>query len=386
MSNEHSEQKEKNDKSRTNDSANSNKKYYRRRPNYDRRESKALTQQKKQEPNTQSSKSQSSDKSQEPKKRQKFNQSKGILISVVIPLLDEAESLPELAMQLETELKKLVGRRWEVIFIDDGSNDNSWQVIKGINGKTRNFKGIRFRKNYGKSAALHKGFQAARGKIIITMDADLQDDPTEISNLINKLKEGYDLVSGWKKKRHDPFIKKFTSKIFNFFTSLSSGLKLHDFNCGLKAYRRECAKSLYVYGEMHRYLPALANWEGFKVSEIPVKHHPRRYGKTKFGVSRFVKGYLDLLTVLFTTRYFKRPLHFFGTFGTIFTLAGLIINSYLVYEWIIGNTYLSNRPLALFGIALIIVGVQMISIGLIGEMIVKNSVDKFDVNIKEKVQ
>ncbi len=386
MSNENSEQKEKNDKSRTNDSANNNKKYYRRRPNYEKRESKVLTQQKKPEQNIQSSQSQSSDKSQEPNRKQKFNQSKGILISVVIPLLDEAQSLPELAKQLETELKKLVGNRWEVIFIDDGSNDNSWQVIKGINEKTRNFKGIRFRKNYGKSAALHKGFQTARGKIIITMDADLQDDPTEISNLINKLKEGYDLVSGWKKKRHDPFIKKFTSKIFNFFTSLSSGLKLHDFNCGLKAYRSECAKSLYVYGEMHRYLPALANWEGFKVSEIPVKHHPRRYGKTKFGVSRFIKGYLDLLTVLFTTRYFKRPLHFFGTFGTIFTLAGLIINFYLVYEWIIGNTYLSNRPLALFGIALIIVGVQMISIGLIGEMIVKNSVDKFDVNIKEKVQ
>jgi len=386
VSNENSEQKEKNDKSRTNDSANNNKKYYRRRPNYEKRESKVLTQQKKPEQNIQSSQSQSSDKSQEPNRKQKFNQSKGILISVVIPLLDEAQSLPELAKQLETELKKLVGNRWEVIFIDDGSNDNSWQVIKGINEKTRNFKGIRFRKNYGKSAALHKGFQTARGKIIITMDADLQDDPTEISNLINKLKEGYDLVSGWKKKRHDPFIKKFTSKIFNFFTSLSSGLKLHDFNCGLKAYRSECAKSLYVYGEMHRYLPALANWEGFKVSEIPVKHHPRRYGKTKFGVSRFIKGYLDLLTVLFTTRYFKRPLHFFGTFGTIFTLAGLIINFYLVYEWIIGNTYLSNRPLALFGIALIIVGVQMISIGLIGEMIVKNSVDKFDVNIKEKVQ
>ncbi len=320
------------------------------------------------------------------RKRNVFdNKNKGILISVVVPLLDEEESLPELSLQLKAELNKLVGNRWEVIFVDDGSKDNSFKVIKEIHERTRNFKAIRFRKNYGKSAALNTGFKAARGKIIITMDADLQDDPAEIQNLINKLKDGYDLVSGWKKKRHDPFIKKFTSKIFNFFTSLSSGLKLHDFNCGLKAYRRECAASLDVYGEMHRYLPALAYWNGFKVAEIPVKHHKRRYGKTKYGVSRFIKGYLDLLTVLFTTRYFKRPLHFFGTIGSLFTLSGLVINSYLVYEWILGNTYLSNRPLALFGIALIIVGMQMISIGLIGEMIVKNSVDKFDVNIKEKI-
>jgi glycosyltransferase involved in cell wall biosynthesis len=303
----------------------------------------------------------------------------------VVPLLDEAESLPELSLQLEAELKKLVGNRWEVLFIDDGSTDNSFQVIKEIHERTRNFKAIRFRKNYGKSAALNEGFKAARGKIIITMDADLQDDPAEIQNLINKLKEGYDLVSGWKKKRHDPFIKKFTSRIFNFFTSLSSGLKLHDFNCGLKAYRRECAKDLDVYGEMHRYLPALAYWNGFRVAEISVNHHPRRYGKTKFGVSRFIKGYLDLLTVLFTTRYLKRPLHFFGTIGSFFTLTGLIINSYLVYEWIVGHTYLSNRPLALFGIALIIVGMQMISIGLIGEMIVKSSVDKFNISVKEKI-
>jgi len=308
-----------------------------------------------------------------------------LLISVVIPLLNEAESLPELSLQLEDVLSKLVGRRWEVVFIDDGSTDESYKVIKTIHEKNRNFKAIRFRRNYGKSAALQSGFQYAKGKIIITMDADLQDDPNEIQNLINKLKEGYDLVSGWKKKRRDPFIKKSTSRIFNFFTSITSGFRLHDFNCGLKAYRSECAKSLEVYGEMHRYLPALAHWDGFKVSEIPVKHHPRRYGKTKFGISRFVKGYLDLLTVLFTTRYFKRPLHFFGTFGSFFTLSGIGINSYLVYEWIQGATYLSNRPLALFGIALIIVGVQLISIGLIGELLVKNSVEKFKLSIKERI-
>ena len=383
MNNEHSEQKDKPGTSHRNESKNNNnKKYFRKNKQTDKKNQVVMNNKDKKQGNHGQ---QGQIRKQTKHQNVNRNKKKGILISVVIPLLDEEESLPELSLQLEAELKKLVGNRWEVIFIDDGSTDNSFQVIKKINERNRNFKAIRFRKNYGKSAALNEGFKAARGKIIITMDADLQDDPSEIHNLINKLKEGYDLVSGWKKKRHDPFIKKFTSKIFNFFTSLTSGLKLHDFNCGLKAYRSECAKSLSVYGEMHRYLPALAFWDGFRVSEIPVKHHPRRYGKTKFGVSRFIKGYLDLLTVLFTTRYFKRPLHFFGTIGSFFTLAGLIINSYLVYEWILGNTYLSNRPLALFGIALIIVGMQMISIGLIGEMIVKNSVDKFVVSIKEKI-
>lgn len=317
--------------------------------------------------------------------RPKKNNSGETLLSIVIPLLNEEDSLIELSRQLESVLVKLVGNRWEVIFIDDGSTDGSFNIIRTINEKKRNFKAIRFRRNYGKSAALQAGFQKATGKIIVTMDADLQDDPTEIPNLIEKLKDGYDLVSGWKKKRHDPFIKKFTSKIFNFFTSVSSGIKLHDFNCGLKAYRRDCAKSLTVYGEMHRYLPALAHWDGFRVAEVPVKHHARKYGKTKFGASRFVKGYLDLLTVLFTTRYLKRPLHFFGTLGTLFGLSGFAINAYLLYEWFLGQTYLSNRPLALFGIALIIVGVQLISIGLLGEMIAKNYVDKINVSIKEKI-
>ena len=184
------------------------------------------------------------------------------LVSVVIPLFNEEESIPELSLQLEGVLNKIAGRKWEVIFIDDGSTDTSFQVIKQLNERNRNFKAIRFRRNYGKSAALQAGFQQAEGKIIITMDADLQDDPKEIPNLINKLKEGYDRGSGWKKKRYDPFIKRITSRIFNFFTSISSGVKLHDFNCGLKAYRRDVAKSLQVYGEMHRYLPALASWDG----------------------------------------------------------------------------------------------------------------------------
>ena len=217
------------------------------------------------------------------------------------------------------------------------------------------------------------------------MDADLQDDPAEIPNLISKLKEGYDLVSGWKKIRHDPISKTLPSRFFNFVTSKMSGLKLHDFNCGLKAYRREVIKTVQVYGEMHRYIPALAKWEGFRCTEIPIKHHERRYGKSKYGFSRFIKGFLDLITIVFTTRYFKRPLHFFGTIGTILALLGFGTDLYLAIEWFMDNTYLSNRPLALFGIALIIVGVQLFSFGLIGEMYVKNSLEKANYSIRERI-
>lgn len=307
------------------------------------------------------------------------------LISVVIPLLNEEESLPELALALEAELNKIAPKKFEVLFIDDGSTDTSFEVIKQIRDRNRAFKCIRFRRNYGKSAALAVGFANARGKVVITMDADLQDDPNEISNLVAKLKEGYDLVSGWKKKRYDPISKTIPSKLFNFVTSLTSGIKLHDFNCGLKAYRREVTKTLQVYGEMHRYLPALAHWEGFKVTEIPVLHHKRRYGKSKFGMSRFFKGFLDLLTIMFTTRFLKRPLHFFGTLGIFLGLTGFGIDLYLVIEWFMGLTALSNRPLALFGIAMIIVGVQSVSIGLIGEMIVKNNNEKINYSIKDKL-
>lgn len=294
-----------------------------------------------------------------------------VKISVVIPLLNEEESLPELAERLEIELSKLVEDKYEVIFIDDGSTDNSFEVIKAINEKNKKFKCIRFRRNYGKSAALSVGFAKVRGNFVITMDADLQDDPSEISNLINKLEEGYDLVSGWKKKRYDPISKTLPSKLFNWVTSKAAGIKLHDFNCGLKGYRKEVVKSLNVYGEMHRYLPALANWMGFKVTEIVVQHHPRKFGKSKFGLSRFVNGFLDLLTVLLTTKYFKRPLHFFGTVGSFISMLGLSIIIYLVIEWLLGLTYLSNRPLALFAIGMIIVGVQFLSMGLLGEMLTK---------------
>lgn len=318
-------------------------------------------------------------------KRKKFVNKSNQILSVVIPLYNESESLPELSLQLEGELQKLSNGRYEVIFVDDGSTDDSFEKIKMIKERNHKFRAIRFRRNYGKAAALSAGFDMAKGVIVATMDADLQDDPAELKNMIDKLKEGYDLVSGWKKKRKDPISKRILSKIYNFTTSVTTGLRLHDYNCGIKVYKRDVIKSIQIYGDMHRYIPVLAHWEGFKVSEVPVKHHARRYGKSKYGFTRIFKGYLDLLTVLFTTRYLKRPLHFLGTIGTLFTLAGFGIDLYLLIQWIMDKTALSNRPLLSFGIALIIVGVQLISLGLIGEMIVKNSLEKQKYSIKERL-
>ncbi|MCX6140901.1 MAG: glycosyltransferase family 2 protein [Candidatus Kapabacteria bacterium] len=306
-------------------------------------------------------------------------------ISVIIPLLNEAESLPELSKQLESVLERISRGRYEVLFIDDGSTDDSFRVIEDIHTRNNRFKAIRFRTNHGKSAALAIGFAESKGDIVITMDADLQDDPAEIPAMIAKLEEGYDLVSGWKRKRHDPWHKTIPSKLFNTVTSRMSGIRLHDFNCGLKAYRRDVVNSVQVYGEMHRYIPALAHWEGFRVTEIPVQHRARQFGSSKFGVSRFLKGYLDLLTVIFTTRYIKRPLHFFGTVGSMFAIVGFVTDMYLVVEWFLGHTSLSNRPLALFGIAMIIVGVQLISIGLVGELIVKNNLEHQRFSVRERL-
>lgn len=297
-----------------------------------------------------------------------------IYLSIVIPLFNEEESLPELTEKIVGVLQKEKIYDYEIIFIDDGSTDNSFEVIKYLRKQNNRIHSVRFRRNYGKSAALSVGFEMAKGKFVITMDADLQDDPNEIPNLLNKLKEGYDLVSGWKKKRYDPISKTIPSRLFNFVTSIASGVKLHDFNCGLKGYRKEVVKSLYVYGEMHRYLPALAHLDGFKVTEIVVQHHPRKYGKTKFGMSRFIYGFLDLLTVLVTAKYMKRPLHFFGSIGTLFLFIGFLVDLYLAILWFLGDKNLSNRPLLIFGIALIIVGVQFISLGLIGELIIKYNV------------
>jgi glycosyltransferase involved in cell wall biosynthesis len=291
-------------------------------------------------------------------------------LSVVVPLFNEGESLPELSAALRQVLEGM-RLRYEMIFVDDGSTDNSFKILQEMHELHQQIKAIRFRRNFGKSAALSAGFQAAKGKVVITMDADLQDDPEEIPPLMEKLHEGYDLVSGWKKKRYDPLLKTIPSRFFNFVTATLTGIKLHDFNCGLKAYRKELAKELSIYGELHRFIPVLAHWAGFRVGEIAVQHHPRKYGKTKFGPGRFWKGLLDLLTVLFTTRYIRQPLHLFGVWGLISFLLGLVIDVYLSIEWLLGKTAISNRPLFLLGIVFIIVGIQFVSIGLLGEMITK---------------
>lgn len=300
---------------------------------------------------------------------EQLSNQRGKEISVVIPLYNEEQSLRELYEKLRSALNRF--GRYEIIFVDDGSTDDSMRVLQELRHRDRRIKIVRFRRNFGKSAALSVGFQQAKGDIIITMDADLQDDPAEIPNLVNEIKKGYDLVSGWKKKRFDPITKTIPSRFFNFVTSLITGIRIHDFNCGLKAYRKEVVKEVKLYGELHRYIPVLAVWHGFKIGETIVQHHPRKYGKTKFGVGRFWKGFLDLLTVLFTTRYFRRPLHLFGFWGLIFFTLGFVIDLYLVILKFAEGMSLSNRPLFVGGILLIIVGIQFISIGLLGEMISK---------------
>ncbi len=292
-------------------------------------------------------------------------------LSIIIPLLDEAESLPELHSRLSDVLRQL-GQPAEMIFIDDGSTDASVETLLKLRENDPRICIVQFRRNYGKSAALAAGFARARGKSIVTIDADLQDDPAEIPRLLEKLDTGCDLVSGWKRRRQDRFIKRVSSRIFNRVTSYLTGVQLHDINCGLKAYRREVTDTIHVYGQLHRYLPVLALKEGFRLGEIEVKHHPRKYGLSKFGLfglSRFTSGFLDLLTVLFLTRYTRRPLHLFGFAGLIAFVLGSGISLYLAYQRIFLTVYLTNRPLLFLGILLVIVGVQFFSIGLIGEMI-----------------
>jgi glycosyltransferase involved in cell wall biosynthesis len=301
---------------------------------------------------------------------------------VVIPLYNEEESLRELHQQLKATLGRM-NQRYELVFVDDGSTDKSFQVLRDLKRTDRHLKVIRFRRNYGKSAALAVGFEKATGSVIVTMDADLQDDPAEIPALKRKLDDGYDLVSGWKKTRKDPLSKTIPSRLFNVVVRAMTGIRIHDFNCGLKAYRRDVVKAVNVYGELHRYIPVLAHWEGFKVGELPVRHRPRRFGKTKFGFGRFWKGFLDLLTVIFTTRYFRRPLHLFGLWGLVALLAGLVISGWLVVDWFFGRTSLSNRPLFLGGIFLVIVGIQFVSIGLLGEMITKSQRSSEEYAIRE---
>jgi len=289
-------------------------------------------------------------------------------ISILIPLFNEQESITELYHKL-TAVFDSYKKSYEIIFIDDGSRDRSFETLAKLYREDQHVRVFQFRQNYGKSAALACGFEQARGQYVITMDADLQDDPAEIPSLINKINDGFDLVSGWKKKRHDPVMKRLTSKFFNRVTSFFSGIKLHDFNCGLKAYRCEVVKSLQLYGQLHRFIPVLAHWQGFCVGEKVVTHHARKFGKTKFGFSRFTAGLFDLFTVIFLHKFKKRPLHLFGSIGLVLFFAGLMMNLILTYERIFANRYLSNRPLLFLAVLLVIVGIQFISIGLLGEMI-----------------
>jgi len=302
-----------------------------------------------------------------------------LVVSAVVPLYNEEESLPELHQQLSRHLAGLGA--YEIIFIDDGSDDGSLDALQRLHAADPHLRVYSFRKNCGKSAALNLGFQSARGRYVVTLDADLQDDPAEIPNLIAKLEEGYDLVSGWKKKRHDPPSKTIPSKLFNFVTGKVSGLRIHDFNCGLKVYRREVVRKLPVYGELHRFLPALAHWEGFRVGELPVKHHARKYGRTKFGASRFLNGFLDLISVLLLSRYLKKPMHLFGLAGIVLSFVGTVVLAYLTWGWING-IWIGNRPLFFLGILLVVFGAQAFSLGLLGEIMTRQQAGKREYSLK----
>lgn len=295
-------------------------------------------------------------------------------ISIIIPAYNEEEALPILVERLQNVLQGITDC-YEILIVNDGSTDNTHAVLQQICEKYPKIRFYQLRRNFGKSNALQVGFKEAAGDIIFTIDADLQDDPVEIPAMLRKLEEGYDLVSGWKKKRCDPLHKTLPSKIFNVVTSKFSGVPLHDFNCGFKAYRKHVVKNLVLYGDMHRYIPALAYWRGFKMTEIPVRHHPRKYGKSKFGSERFLRGLLDFFTVYFLTRYDSRPMHFFGKWGLIMLIAGFGIELYLTINWIIlhliqqQENILSSRPLLFLGMLLMILGASLLSTGIVSEMI-----------------
>jgi len=303
-------------------------------------------------------------------------------ISIVIPLFNEAESLEELFNKLLKNLKNKYS--YEIIFIDDGSIDGSFENLLKIKKRDKNVRIIKFRKNYGKSAALDAGFRIAKGDYVITMDADLQDEPDEIPNLINSLRNSdFDAISGWKYPRYDPFIKKISSKLFNFVVRIFTGIKLHDMNCGLKIYKKEVVKNLRLYGSMHRFIPVIVSFDGYKFGEIKVKHNPRKYGKTKYGPSRFLIGLLDFFTILFLMKFMRKPLHLFGTFGIFSTLIGSVSLIYIIILKILYGTIKSKYPLLNFGILLIIVGFQFISIGLLGELLVNREFKKSEYNIEK---
>lgn len=309
-------------------------------------------------------------------------------ISVVIPLLNEAESLPELEAWI-TEVMEKNNFIYEIIMVDDGSNDTSWKVIQDLGKKNSNVKGIKFQRNYGKSAALNEGFKIAKGEVVVTMDADLQDSPSEIPEMRRMvLEENFDIVSGWKKKRYDrKLTKNIPSKLFNAATRRTSGIYLHDFNCGLKAYKNKVVKSIEVYGEMHRYIPLLAKWAGFKnFGEKVVEHRPRKYGVTKFGWNRFVNGFLDLMSIVFVGKFRKNPMHFFGLWGTLCFLFGFVVFLYLtIAKFFFDQTGLTQRPLFFFAILAMIIGTQLFLSGFLGELISRNGPERNNYLIEDRL-
>lgn len=308
-------------------------------------------------------------------------------LSLIIPLKNEAESLPELEAWIR-RVAEQQGYSYEIVFIDDGSTDQSWAVIESLQAANSNVRAIKFRRNYGKSAALQVGFQAARGEVVITMDADLQDSPDEIPELYRMIAEDkYDLVSGWKKVRHDPLEKRLPSKLFNAVASRMSGIRLHDFNCGLKAYRQAVVKAVEVYGEMHRWIPVLAKWAGFtKIGEKVVEHRARKYGSSKFGWERYINGFLDLLSVYFVGKFGKRPMHFFGTLGVLSFLIGFIFLAYLSWAKIVYKEYgIADRPLFYFGILALIVGSQLFLTGFIAEIVNRNAPGRNEYLVEKEI-
>ncbi|NQT27602.1 glycosyltransferase family 2 protein [candidate division KSB1 bacterium] len=304
-------------------------------------------------------------------------------LSIVIPLLNEEGSLEPLYEEIRKTCEPLVSS-FEMVFVDDGSTDGSFEILQKLHRKDDRVKIIQFRRNCGKADALAAGFLKCSGKLVVTMDADLQDDPGEIPNLIRKLDEGFDLVSGWKKKRKDPLSKRIPSKLYNRLTGRLTGLKLHDFNCGLKIYRREVVKSIRLYGQLHRYIPALAHLDGFRVGEMKVNHRPRQFGKSKYGFAR-ATGVFDLVTILFLEKYMKRPLHLFGLVGFFSFIVGLGISGYLIVLRVLDLIDLSKRPLFMVGVLLTILGFQFISIGLLGEMIASKRQDEQRFSIKSSL-
>lgn len=308
-------------------------------------------------------------------------------ISLVIPLFNEVESLSELHGWISKVMKEN-GYEYEIIFVDDGSNDGSWNLIKSLQDNDQRVKGIKLRRNYGKSAGLNLGFEMANGDVVITMDADLQDSPEEIPELYQMIKnQGYDLVSGWKKKRFDPISKTIPTKLYNYVTSKMSGVHLHDMNCGLKAYRNDVIKNIEVYGEMHRYIPVIAKWAGFSnIGEKVVQHQARKYGVTKFGLSRFIYGPLDLFSIMFMGKFGKRPMHFFGVIGTFIFTAGVMILAWLSLDKIIWDTTgIANRPAFYLGILMVIVGIQLFIAGFLGELISRSAPERNTYKITERI-